>query len=123
MIIEIFMFFLLLSLSLFILGFKYIGELKYGSQLFHIGSAFLLLMCGLIVLAQGVDFKTGSVIDSSNSTSVVVSYTYTTLQGGLESSSGVSILLIMLSLALFLYIFFEFKYIKSKPTNYSEEDD
>ena len=125
MILSIFLFFLFLSIGLFILGFKYVGELKYGSQLFHIGSAFLLLMCGLIILAQGVEFKSGLIVNTINATSTNITYTYTTIQGAMSGSYGTSVLFIMLSLALFIYTFFEFRYGKKNRqdnTEYSEEE-
>jgi len=125
MILSIFLFFLFLSLTLFIVGLYYKGELKYGSQLFHIGSAFLLLMCGLIIMALGVDFKTGSTITTINTTTTNISYTYTTIQGAMSGSYGTSVLFIMLSLALFIYTFFEFRYAKKNSENsveYSEEE-
>lgn len=124
MILSIFLFFLFLSIGLFIFGFKYSGELKYGSQVFHIGSAFLLLMCGLIVLTQGIDFKIGSNVTQIDATHTNIIYTYDTIKG-FEGSHGLSILLIMLSLAIFIYTFFEFKYAKSNSQNsteYSEEE-
>jgi hypothetical protein len=124
MILSIFLFFLFLSLALFIIGFKYKGELKYGSQLFHIGSAFLLLMCGLIILALGVEFKSGSIINTINTTHTNITYSYTTIQGAMSGSYGTSVLFIMLSLALFIYAFFEFKYAKKNSENveYCEEE-
>jgi hypothetical protein len=90
--------------------------------MFHIGSAFLLLMCGLIVLVQGVDFRDGYFLTNSNGTDTQISYTYTSIQG-LEGSSGISVLLIMLSIALFIYTFFEFKYVRNRGVSYSEEED
>lgn len=126
MILSIFLFFLFSSIGLFILGFKYVGELKHGSQLFHIGSGFLLLMCGLIVLTSGVEFKTGSTVTEVNMTATDISYHYQTIQGGLSGSYGISILLIMLSLAILIYTFFEFRYANKnslRNQSYSEEDD
>ena len=123
MILSIFLFFLFFALALFMIGFKYVGELKYGSQLFHIGSSFLILMCGLIVLTQGVEFRSGSNITEVNSTYTVITYNYTTLAGTFEGSYGLSALLICLSIALFIYTFFEFKYEKNKKVEYSEEEE
>jgi len=122
MILSIFLFLLFFAIGLFIAGFFYVGELKYGSQILHIASCFLILMCGLIVLTQGIDFKIGSVITEYNSTTTVVNYEYQSLKGLLEGSNGISLILIMLSFAMFIYTFFEFKYSKDNNT-YSEEED
>lgn len=123
MILSIFLFLLFFAIGLFIAGFFYVGELKYGSQILHIASCFLILMCGLIVLTQGIDFKIGSTITEYNSTTTVVSYQYESFKGLLEGSSGISLILIMLSFAMFIYTFFEFKYERNKSHNYSEEED
>lgn len=122
MILSMFLFFLILAIALFVAGFFYIGELKFGSQILHIASAFLILMCGLIMLVQGVDFKVGSIITEINSTSTIISYEYETMSGLLVGSNGVSLILIMLSFALFIYTFYEFKYAKNN-NNYSEEEE
>lgn len=101
----------------------YKGELMYGAQAFHIASAFLILMCGLIVLVQGLDFRSGSSITEVNSSTTAITYEYTTLPGDFQGSYGLSALLLILSLALFLYTFFEFKYKKNTPISYSEEQE
>ena len=123
MILQTFLFFLFFALALFVLGFKYIGELKYGSQIFHFASAFLILMCGLIVLVDGLDFRSGASITEVNSTSTVISYEYNKLDGSFNGSYGLSALLLILSLLLFFYTITEIKYIKNKPSEYSEEED
>jgi hypothetical protein len=121
MILSILLFFLIFGLVLFVGGFLYIGHLKYGSQILHIAGAFLILMCGLIILVQGIEFKTGSIITTINTTSTVIDYQYTSLKG-LQESFGVSVILIFIAFAMFLYSFFEIKYDKGN-TNYSEEED
>jgi uncharacterized membrane protein len=125
MILSIFLFFLFTSIGLAIAGFMYKGELKYGAQLFHIASSFLLLMCGLIILTQGVEFKTGSIVNTINATTTNITYTYDSIRGGLQGSYGLSYLLILLSFAFFLYTFFEIKYSKKNELNnkdYGEEE-
>lgn len=123
MILSIFLFLLALSIGLFIIGFNYKGDIKNGGQLFHIASGFLLLMCGLIILALGVQFPSGSLI-VQNGSITTISDTYVTLQG-FSGSYGLSILFIVLSFAIFLYSFFEWKYSKSNTVNsigYEEEE-
>ena len=123
MILSIFLFFVFFALALFILGFTNLGEFEYSPQMFKIGSAFLIFMCGIIVLTQGLEFKSGSLVNVINSSSTEINYQYTTLSGTFQGSYGLSALLIVIGLALFLYAIMEIRHIKNNPKSYSEEED
>ena len=123
MILSIFLFFLFFALGLFILGFFYSGELKFGRQIFQISSSFMILMCGLLVLSQGLDFKSGSIVNTVNSTTTNITYSYTHLAGSFQGSYGLSAILIIISLGLFFYSIVEVRTVKNRRVEYSEEEE
>jgi hypothetical protein len=119
MIFNVFLFILILAIVLFVSGFKYGSDLRFGSQVFHGVSAFLILFLGVIVLSNGVSFPDGVNITTSGNSTVVVD-NYFTLKGGF-SSFGLSYIFFFLGLMLSIFTYTRFNYADRR--NFSEEDD
>lgn len=123
MMLSMFLFFLLISVVLFFVGFYYSGGIKYGSQWFKLASAFLIFMCGLIVLTDGVEFRSGSTITELSANTTIITYDYYEMVGTFEGSYGLSALLIILGMGLFVYSILEIKNISNAREDYNEEED
>lgn len=89
------------------------------SHLFLVMSGFMVMMSGLFILVDGVDYKTGSII-TTNSTGYIVNYSYNSI-GGFYNSWGLSAGLMFIGVALIIFAYLSYQ--RQDSPSYSEEED